>query len=180
MGSGIALRMALSHPSLVTALVLMSSTADAPTAEGVAAIDKVRDVWVSTPSPSEKIMNIAMMGWGGDPDVHGPRAQLVKRHWVERHSGAENVDAILQSVNQRESLFHRLHEVTVPSLLVHGDRDETWDLQGALRIRDALVNADVKMHIVKDTGHLLIHMRDSEDVSQVIWEFIRGVLRQVT
>lgn len=178
MGAGIALHIALSHPSRITALILMGSTADATTAEATAAISQVRDIWVSTPSPSEEIMDIAIRGWGGDPDVKGPRAQRIKRYWAERHSGAENVDPVLQSIEQREFLFPRLHEITAPVLLVHGEKDETWKLEGMLHIRDALVNTQVKTYVVKDSGHLVIHMRDSEDVSQVMVKFIDEVLPQ--
>jgi len=178
MGSSIALRIALSHPARITSLVLMGSTADASSPEGKATIYQMRDIWVSTPTPSEEIMNISIRGWGGEPDVKGPRALRVKHYWAERHSGAENVDAILQSVDQRDNLFPRLHEITAPALLVHGELDETWKLEGMLRIRDALVNAKVETYVVKGSGHLVIHMRDSEDVSQVIAQFVNQALPQ--
>ena len=178
MGAAIALRLALTHPSHVTALILMGSTADASTAEGTAAVNQMRDIWVSTPSPSEEIMDIAIRSWGGDPDVNGPRAQRVKRDWVARHSGADNVDSILQSVDQRDYLLPRLHEITVPVFLIHGEKDETWKLEGALRIRDAIGKATTKTYIVKHSGHLVIHMRDSEDVSQVIAKFLNEVVPQ--
>ncbi len=176
MGAGVALRLAISHPARITALVLMASTAEASSPEATAAIGQVRDVWVSTPAPSEDIMDAAIGAWGGGPDVNGVRAQRVKRDWVARHSGAENIDAILQSMDRRDNLFSRLHEIAVPVLLVHGERDETWDVQGAFRIRDAIGTDKARIHIVKDSGHLVIHMRDSEDVCQLISDFVRQVL----
>jgi 3-oxoadipate enol-lactonase len=178
MGACIALRIAISNPSRVTALVVMASTAEPSSPEGTAAIGQVRDIWVSTPSPSEEIMDVAIQAWGGAPDVKGPRAQRVKRHWLQRHSGAENVDAVLESVDRRENLLPRLHEIMVPVMLIHGEQDETWKLENILHIRDALVSAKVKTHIVKDSGHLVIYMRDSKDVSQVIAEFVSQVLPQ--
>jgi 3-oxoadipate enol-lactonase len=178
MGSCIALRIALSHPARITALVLMASTVDASSPEGKAAFYQMRDIWVSTPTPSEEIMNIGIQGWGGEPDVKGPRALRVKHYWVERYSGAESVDAILKSVEERDNLFPRLHEIAVPVLLVHGELDETWKLEGMLRIRDALANAKVETYVVKGSGHLVIHMRDSEDVSQAIAQFVNQVLPQ--
>lgn len=173
MGSCIALRIALSHPSRITALILIGSTAEASSPEATTAFSQMRDIWVSTPTPSEEIMDTAIRTWGGDPDVKGPRARRVKEHWVARHSGAENVDPILQSMEQRESLLPRLHEIAAPVLLVHGEKDETtWKVEGALRIRDAIGKAKAKTYIVKDSGHLVIHMRDSEDVSQAIAKFL--------
>jgi 3-oxoadipate enol-lactonase len=156
----------------------MASTADASSVEATAAVDQVRDIWVSTPSPSEEIMDVAIRGWGGDLDVNCPRAQRIKQNWAARHSGAENVDSILQSVNQRESLLPRLHEITVPVLLIHGEKDETWNIQGALRIQDAIGKAKAQTYIVKDSGHLVIYMRDSEDVSQIIAKFMHQIFPQ--
>jgi 3-oxoadipate enol-lactonase len=174
MGGLIALRMALSHNSRIDALILMSTTAGEESAEGNAATTQVRDIWVSTPSPSEEIMNIAIQGWGGDPDVNGPRAQRIKRDWVERHSGAERVDPVLQSVAQRENLLGRLHEITVPVLIVHGQLDATWSLEHAANIQNGLVNAKVIMKVVRDSGHLVVWMRDSEDVSRMMADFVNN------
>jgi esterase/lipase len=66
----------------------------------------------------------------------------------------------------------------VPVVLIHGEQDETWELEKMLHIRDARVSTKVKTHVVKDSGHLVIYMRDSEDVSQVIAEFVSRVLPQ--
>jgi len=65
MGAGVALRFALSDPSRVTDLILMGSTAEASTAEATVAINQLRDIGISTPSPSGEIMDIAIRGWGG-------------------------------------------------------------------------------------------------------------------
>lgn len=178
MGASIAFCIALSHPSRVKALISIASTGEASSPDASAAIAKVRDIWVSTRSPSEEIMDISIRGWGGNPDVKGPRAMSVKQHWVKRHSGAENVDSILDSVCHRENLLHRLHKIIVPVMLIHGEKDETWKLEGMLRIRDVLVNAKVEIFVVKDSGHLVIHMRESEDVSEAMADFIIQVLQQ--
>ena len=174
MGACIALRLALSHQSRIDALILMSSTAGEESAEGKAAITQVRDIWVSSPSPSEEIMNIAIQGWGGDPNVNGPRAQRIKRDWIERHSGADQIDPVLQSVTQRDNLLEQLREITVPVLIVHGQLDATWGLEHAINIQNALVNAKVTMKVVKESGHLVVWTRDSEDVSRMIADFVKN------
>ena len=176
MGGCIALRMALSHNSRIAALILMSTTANEGSPGAKAAITQVRDIWVSTPSPSEDIMNISIQGWGGDPDVNGPRARKIKRDWIERHSGADQVDSVLQSMTGRENLLGRLHEITAPVLIVHGEMDRTWDKEDAARIRDGLINAKVSFKIVKDSGHLVVWMRDSEDVSRIVADFVNELL----
>jgi 3-oxoadipate enol-lactonase len=176
MGSLIALRIALAHPSRVTALALLACLATAASPEGIALINQVRDIWVSTPTPSEDIMNAAIRGWGGDPDVTGPRAQRIKRDWVDRHSGAENIDEILESLNVRDDIRPRLGEIKTRVLIMNGELDETWKLEEREIVRDGMVNADVKFEVVKGSGHLVVYTRDSEDVSRMIGDFVREVL----
>jgi pimeloyl-ACP methyl ester carboxylesterase len=178
MGACIAMRIALSHQPRTSALILMASTSEPSNPEASAATGQMRDIWASTPSPSEEIMDIGIRSWGGDQDVNGPRAHRVKSDWKSRHSGAENVDSILQSVDQRENLLSRVHEFTVPVLLVHGEKDETWKLEGALRIRDAIGKDKAEIYIVQNSGHLVIYMRESEDVSQIIAKFLKQIRPQ--
>lgn len=173
MGSLIATRLALAYPTRVDGLCLLSSTATAESPEAAAAVAQVRDIWVSTDAPSESIMDIAIQGWGGEADLAGPRATQIKRHWVSRHSGAENIDAILASVVGRDNILGRLKEITVPVLLVHGELDATWKVQEAEAIRDALVNARVKLEVLKGVGHMVIWLRESRDVSDLIAGFVK-------
>jgi len=121
-------------------------------------------------------MDIAIRGWGGEPDVTGSRAQQIKRDWVARHSGAENVDAILQSMKLRDDLRERLGEIAMPVLIVHGEKDATWSLKHAEEIRDGLVTTKVHLNIVRDSGHLVLWMRDSEDVSAMVVDFVDGAV----
>ncbi|KAH6706318.1 Alpha/Beta hydrolase protein [Leptodontidium sp. MPI-SDFR-AT-0119] len=176
MGALITMRLALSHPSRITALCLISSTATAETPDATAAITQVRNIWVSTVVPSEAIMDISIRGWGGEPDLAGTRAQQIKRHWVARHSGAKNIDAILKSIVERDEILGRLREITVPVLVVHGELDETWKVKEAEAIRDALVNAKVGLEIVKDSGHMVLWLRDSMDIAGMIGNFVGEII----
>ena len=174
MGALIALRLSLAHPSRVKALVLMASLATTGSPEAIAMMLEFRDAWVSTgAAPSENIMNAAIVLWGGDPDVTGARAHRIKHDWVERHSGLENVDAILQSVNGRDDIRGRLHEIKIPVLIVHGELDETWKLEEARIARDGLINAEVRFKVIEGCGHLVLWIRDSEDVSEMIGDFLK-------
>ncbi|ORX75805.1 alpha/beta-hydrolase [Basidiobolus meristosporus CBS 931.73] len=175
MGASIALHLALSHPSYVAALVIMAATARSPTPQQKDAFNLLGRVWTSTQTPSDEIMNAAMQSWGGDPDVNGPRAQRIKNHWVNRHSGAENINAILQSNQEREDILPRLGLIHAPVLMVHGERDETYNLEGAEAIRDHLHNTSVRFEVIKESGHLVICMRQSEDVSMMIKQFVQEI-----
>jgi len=164
--------MALSYSSRITALVLMATTASEGTQESKAAVIQMTDIWFSTPSPSEELMDNAMKSWGGDPDVNCPRAQQIKRHWVERPSDPQRVGDVLMSVMDRENVLGRLHEIAVPVLIVHGEMDTTLPLDQAMAMRKGLLNAKVSFEIIKGFGHLILWIRDSEDVSRMIADFV--------
>ncbi|GAB1212149.1 hypothetical protein ATERTT37_001279 [Aspergillus terreus] len=176
MGSMIALRLALLNPARVVGLVLLGSNASAVTDVQRSAFYQLRDIWVATPAPSEQIMNAAILGWGGNPDVDSPRAIQIKKDWVHRHSGAENVVPTLNSMMERDTLLDRLGEIRVPVLLIHGEDDKTYPLEDAVDIKEQLVNTDVRLEVIKDEGHLLIHLREAKDVAEWIQAFKQRVL----
>jgi pimeloyl-ACP methyl ester carboxylesterase len=176
MGSMIALRLALLDQARFPCLVLLGSNASAATDAQRSAFYQLRDIWVATPAPSEQIMNAAILSWGGNADVDGPRATQIKRDWVQRHSGAENVVPTLDSMMERDALLDRLGEICVPVLLIHGEDDKTYPLQDAVEIQERLVNADVHLEVVKGGGHLLIHLREAEDVAGWIQAFAQKLL----
>ncbi|KAL5363158.1 Alpha/Beta hydrolase protein [Aspergillus floccosus] len=176
MGSMIALRLALLDPARFVGLVLLGSNAAAVTDAQRSAFYQLRDIWVAAPAPSEQIMNAAILSWGGDPDVDGPRATRIKEDWIQRHSGAENVVPTLNSMMERDALLDRLAEIHVPVLLIHGEDDRTYPLQDAVDIRKRLVNTDVCLEVLKGEGHLLIHLREAKDVAEWVQAFAQRVL----
>jgi pimeloyl-ACP methyl ester carboxylesterase len=175
MGASVILHAALSHPSRVAALVVIAATCKAATAQQKEAFEQLAQAWSSTPTPSEAVMDLAIQSWGGDPDLSGPYARGIKEHWVTRHSGAENISAVLQSNQEREDILGRLEAIRCPVLMVHGELDATYTLDGAEAIRDGLRNAQVTFQVIKNSGHLVIGMRDSEDVSMLIGDFAKQV-----
>ncbi|KAK9586918.1 hypothetical protein V6Z92_005851 [Aspergillus fumigatus] len=78
---------------------------------------------------------------------------------------------------ERDAVLNRLGEFRVPVLLIHGEDDKTYPLQDAVEIKERLVNADVRLEVVKDEGHLLIHLREAKDVAEWIQGFVQKVLK---
>ncbi|KAL3483662.1 putative alpha/beta hydrolase [Aspergillus germanicus] len=172
MGTMIALRMALLNQTKLTGLILLSANASAASEAHKIGFPQLRDIWTSTPSPSEAIMNGAIIAWGGATDVTSPRAQRIRDDWIQRHSGRENIDPTLEAMMKRESLLGRLGEIRVPVLLVHGEDDQTYPVADAEDIQRALVNAgDVSLEVLKGEGHILVYLRKSEDVTGLIRGF---------
>ncbi|KAL3461159.1 putative alpha/beta hydrolase [Aspergillus heterothallicus] len=176
-GTMVALRSALLSPSKVSGLILLSANASAASDAHKLGFPQLRDIWTSTPSPSEEIMNGAILAWGGDADVGGARAQRIREHWIARHSGKENIDPTLCSMMERESLLGRLAEIRVPVLLVHGEEDGTYPVEDAAEIQRELVNAagEVRLEVLKGEGHLLVYLRESSDVTGLIRGFAARV-----
>jgi pimeloyl-ACP methyl ester carboxylesterase len=67
-------------------------------------------------------------------------------------------------------------DIRVPVLLIHGEDDKTYPLQDAVEIKERLVNADVRLEVVKGGGHMLIHLREAKDVAKWIDGFAQRVL----
>ncbi|KAL2869530.1 alpha/beta fold hydrolase [Aspergillus lucknowensis] len=176
MGSMIALRLAMLDQPRFVGLVLLASNASAVTEAQRSAFYQLCDIWVAAPAPSEQIMNAAILSWGGNPDVDGPRATQIKQDWIHRHSGAENVVPTLNSMMERDALLDRLGEIHVPVLLIHGEDDKTYPLQDAVDIKERLVNTDVSLEVVNGEGHLLIQLREANDVAEWILDFVKRVL----
>ncbi|KAI9879512.1 MAG: hypothetical protein M1830_008304 [Pleopsidium flavum] len=158
MGSCIALRIALKHPARVLALVLMAATSTAATAADKQAFEYVRQPG-AVPSTSNP-----------------PSFQRIKTEWVARQSGAENVDAIFETIVERDDITDMLASIRHPVLLIHGRLDRTWKMEEAVIIRDALINAKVRLEALEDCGHRVIYARDSEGVGMLIRDFIAQVM----
>ncbi|KAL4885394.1 putative alpha/beta hydrolase [Aspergillus karnatakaensis] len=175
MGTMVALRIALLDQSKLSGLILLSANADAASEAHRIGFSQLRDIWTSTPSPSEAIMNGAILAWGGAPDIQGPRAQRIRAEWIARHSGKENIDPTMESMMERDSVLDRLGEIQVPVLLVHGEDDRTYPVQDAVDIQNQLVNTNVDLKILPGHGHLLVYLRESDDVTALIKGFVGKV-----
>ncbi|CEL08508.1 hypothetical protein ASPCAL11657 [Aspergillus calidoustus] len=175
MGTMVALRIALLQQTKLTGLILLSANASAASEAHKTGFPQLRDIWTATPSPSDAIMNGAILAWGGATDVNSPRAQRIRDDWVQRHSGKENIDPTLASMMGRESLLGRLSEIRVPVLLVQGEDDRTYPVADAEEIQRGLVNAPVSLEVLKGEGHLLVYLRESEDVTGLIRGFAARV-----
>jgi pimeloyl-ACP methyl ester carboxylesterase len=174
MGSLIALRMALKHPSKVNGIIAMSSVSRPPTQSVIDGFTAFYNAWVSTPTPSEDLMNAAIFGWGDTSlDVNSDRCKIIKRDWAEGMSAGSQVGAISDSVMQRDDFVDKLGGIKVPVLLIQGEKDITWNVEEAEITRDGLPNAELK--VVPEAGHMLIFARKSDDINSFIDAFLKRV-----
>ena len=152
-GGRLALATALDRPDRMSALVLISAgpgiedagerevraRSDARLAARLAtsSIDEFLDTWTSTGITSTEHLSLA------DRD-----ADRVIRHQNSPHGLARAVVGYGQGT--QPSMWHLLHNLTMPVLVISGGRDEKYS-----HIADAMANkiADVKRLTIDDAGH---------------------------
>ena len=116
-GGFLSLRLALRHPSLVRALILLDSQAGAESTEAQARNAALTEAWQIaglTPDLAAIVEGVIMgPGWPGSAE------------WVARWRTLDlaRFQPCLHTLNAREDLTSRLAEINVPALVVHGDAD---------------------------------------------------------
>jgi pimeloyl-ACP methyl ester carboxylesterase len=116
-------------------------------------------------------MNLVIKAWGGDLDVDSDRCKVIKRDWETRYNGAANVESIAECLNTRDDIVDKLKDITMPVLLVQGEKDTTWTVEETELARDALPNAELM--VIKRGGHMLIFAKEADDVNWLIEGFLR-------
>lgn len=66
----------------------------------------------------------------------------------------------------------RLHEITAPTLIIHGDQDRVVPVGNAFKLHEKIPNS--KLVIFKGAGHLLIIER-AEEFNNMVREFVKSV-----
>ena len=156
----------------VDGFISMSSTYQAPSQNVLESFQNLYNGWISTPVPSDELMNMAITAWGADLDVSSDRRTLIKRDWKTRYNGAENVESIANCMNTRDDILDKLNKVKCPQavLLIQGEMDTTWLVEEVEKIRDVFLDAELK--VIRGRGHMLIFARPSNDINRMVEEFL--------
>ncbi|WP_067821920.1 alpha/beta fold hydrolase [Nocardia inohanensis] len=122
-GGIVALWAALQSPTRVRGLILIGTRADAYNpAEYAAYKSIILKQWVLGDQPLETVSRpIAAQMIGGDPETH--RAPwLAKWHAADRRRLEQATHALLE----RKGIEDRIHDLTAPTLLLHGSHDVVY------------------------------------------------------
>jgi 3-oxoadipate enol-lactonase len=143
-GGFIAMRAALLAPQRVRAMVLIDTQAGAEPAEAVPLFEAMHEEWLAH-GPGGVQDAVAAMIFGGGYDASA---------WYEKWAKLpdENLTYPFRTLMDRDVLFDRLDEITVPTIIFHGDEDAAIPMSDALYLEQHLSGAGPVV-VVKGAGH---------------------------
>ena len=165
MGGRIALHLALEQPELVRRVVLVSTTAGIEDEEERAR--RRRDDELLAAEIERDGVAAFAERWAAGPLFAGqpPHVAEAARDDRLRHT-AEDLAATLRGLGTgaMEPVWHRLGELTMPTTVLVGERDEKFRALGQRLVR-GLPNADLR--IVPNVGHA-VHLEAPASVTQAL------------
>lgn len=169
-GGMVALRAALTVPDRVEAIVVMDSDARIDTAwnrlkyAAMGAVARTAGVRPLLP-PISRLMFGAT--------THRERPELVEE-WTERFAGVHvpSILRMLKAIQRRDELTGRLHEITVPTLVLVGAEDRTLPLSRSRTIARGIPGAELVE--IAGAGHLAT-LDQPEAVTEAMLEFLDGL-----
>jgi pimeloyl-ACP methyl ester carboxylesterase len=168
MGGFMALRLALRYPERLDALILLNTISGPYQSRNRAGWELLRG---RASVPREWAALLASQVFGKTAQVSQP--ELVS-HWIEKWA-SQSGDAVYWEVMSwvgREDLNPRLHELSLPVLIVHGDEEEFWSFDVVEEMAGLLSNA--RLVVVPKAGHTA-QLERPEVVNAHLREFLREV-----
>ena len=130
-GGFISLRVALTAPERVRALILLDTQAGVEDAEVVPLYDGMRDQWLDV-GPVDELAGTVAGLIIGDPEASAP--------WVAKWQAQpkEVMQQPYDTLMTRDDVTDRLGEITCPALVVHGTEDVSISMDKAERLAAGL------------------------------------------
>lgn len=144
-GGFLSLRCAVTHPSIVRALILIDSKAQVEDPEETAGFLPMIETW-TTHGLSDEMADYMADGSLGK-DWHG------NHHWKEkwRRWQPHHVKAAFQTLFDRDDFSDKLANIDVPTLVIHGEADASIPMHRAQDMVDRL--PDAEMITIPGAGH---------------------------
>jgi 3-oxoadipate enol-lactonase len=175
MGGGASIDFALTHPEMVSALVLAGSALggfDDPDAANDPRWKEYEEA--ATAGDMERLADLAVQVWvvgdGRTADQVNPAVRQ-RIHEMELHNLSLGTD---ESLGQQldPPAIGRLSEIHVPTLVIVGDRD----VSGIQKVADLLAAgiAGARKVVIHDTAHVP-NMEQPEQFNRLVLDFMAGV-----
>ena len=167
-GGFLSLRCALTHPTLVGALVLMDTQAGVEDPARLPQYHQVMERWIEHKLPDDVAdfveATILGDGWAGAP--------AWRAKWKRMAPG--DLRACMATLSGRDDITGRLGEIKVPALVIHGDADAAISLDLARALTAGL--GDARLVVVKGAGHAA-NLTHPAPVNAAIETFLEGLDR---
>jgi pimeloyl-ACP methyl ester carboxylesterase len=145
-GGFLSQRAAWKYPARVKALVLIDTAAALFSEEVLAGYRATADAWLSQGPVGEIATGMAALLFG--PKYEGSDAWIGKWQSKPPHEFAHPWETVLG----RDEFLHRLPEIKCPSLVIHGSKDQAFDLETAQGLCEHL--GDCKgVIVIKGAAH---------------------------
>lgn len=168
-GGYAALRLALNYPKRVRALVLMSTQAGVDDEATKAQFAAMRDTWANHGPVTPLIEGLATALLG---NKELPGMENIWQPWLAKWKTLSR-NAIVHGMNnllERDDITHRLHEITHPALVTHGDADMGMPIALGKALADQLPNCK---HFVQVHGAAhAANFTHSEPINKALKDFI--------
>jgi 3-oxoadipate enol-lactonase len=164
-GGFLSLRVALTAPERVRALILLDTEAGVPAPETIAGEDGMRDMWVSA-GPVDQLADAVAALIIGDP---GESSKWIAK-WRARDK--EFIRVPFDCLHAREDITDRLGEIGCPALVVHGTEDAAIPMERAEALAAGLSGAG---DVVKVPGAHAANLTNPEPVNAAIVAFLAGL-----
>jgi len=165
-GGFIALRAALLDPDRVRGLILLSTQAGPEDADVIPVYQDMIDAWLDA-GPTQEQAEVSAELILGHPELSAVWTAV----WMERPP--EELRNPAQTLVQREGIEHRLEEITVPALVVHGTADASISMDKAQRMADGLVGCSGVVAV--EGGTHAANMTHPGEVNAAILDFLAGL-----
>jgi len=164
-GGYLSLRVALTAPQRVRALILLDSGAMLDDAEHLAANQGMVDLWLAV-GPVDDLANAVATIIIDDADEN-PK-------WIAKWQArpAELMAEPARCLLTRDDVQPRLGEITCPALVVHGTQDTAITMDVAEAMAAALVGCG---GVVKVSGAHAANLTNPEPVNAAILDFLAGL-----
>jgi pimeloyl-ACP methyl ester carboxylesterase len=157
-GGYLSLRAALTAPERVRALVLIDTQSGVEDPANLAAYDQLIDTWATADEAPQEILDIvAAIILGND----WPGAPAWQDKW-RKVTPDQLRQAYKTLVSREDDVTNRLAELSVPTLVVHGEQDAAISVPEAQALADSLGG---KLVVVPGAGHAanLTHPEPTND-----------------
>ncbi|MDR3418538.1 MAG: alpha/beta hydrolase [Nevskia sp.] len=167
-GGYLSLRCTLTHPELVRALILIDTQALPEDPSKMPGYRQMIDVWASQGLPDSIAGVIEGIILGQD----WPGAAEWRDKW--RGWKPANLLQCFHTLAGRDDISARLHEIKVPALVIHGDRDAAITLDRGQALAQGITGAELVV-VVQGGGHAA-NLTHPDQVNPAIEKFLAQLL----